>query len=318
MSHSIISVFDTSIAMYNLGNQIIMDAVNLELDELFKSSFIVRLPIDDITRNARRYNERSCLTFVGGTNVLNGDIRRYRQWNLTLHNIFRLRRVILMGCGWFQYEQQPVSIYTSWALHKVLSSTLLHSVRDEYTRRKLESIGIMSINTGCPTIWRLTPELTGLIQQKKSPNAVITITDYNQNRIRDKKMIEMVLDAYSKVVVFPQGIGDIAYVKSLGYQDKVHFLNPRLEEFNRVLKDGYDYIGTRLHAGIRALQMQCRSFIVGIDNRALEMKRDFNLPVLPQEEIDMISEWIERDYILDLNIPTDQINQWRSQFKSYK
>lgn len=76
MKNSVISVFDTSIAAYNIGNHIIMDAVKSEVMELFPDSFVLSLPVEDIKTNARRYNAISEISFVGGTNILNGDIRR--------------------------------------------------------------------------------------------------------------------------------------------------------------------------------------------------------------------------------------------------
>ena len=167
MKNSVISVFDTSIAAYNIGNQIILDAVKAELMELFPQSFVLSLPVEDIKTNTRRYNAMSDISFVGGTNILNGDIRRYRQWDLDLHNIFRLSNIVLMGCGWFQYEEQPITRYTQWAFDRIFSKKYIHSVRDEYTRAKLATIGIESINTGCPTLWRLTDAVIGQIPKEK-------------------------------------------------------------------------------------------------------------------------------------------------------
>ena len=100
---TVISVLDTGIATYNIGNQIIMDAV------------------------------RTCC---------HSDIRKYRQWDLSFCNIMRLKGLVLMGCGWWQYEHADTTPYTRWALHKVLSDKYLHSVRDSYTEKRLKDIGI--------------------------------------------------------------------------------------------------------------------------------------------------------------------------------
>jgi hypothetical protein len=40
----VISVLDTSIASYNLGNDIIMDAINSLVKDLFKKDFVYKLP----------------------------------------------------------------------------------------------------------------------------------------------------------------------------------------------------------------------------------------------------------------------------------
>lgn len=97
LTSSVISIFDTSIAAYNTGNQIIMDAVNLEIRDIFKEHFLVQLPVEDIKTNVRRYNSLSYISFLGGTNILNSDIRNYRQWDLSFHNILVLKNIVFNG-----------------------------------------------------------------------------------------------------------------------------------------------------------------------------------------------------------------------------
>lgn len=315
MENRVISIFDTSIAAYNIGNQIIMDAVKTELMDLFPESFVLSLPVEDVKRNARRYSGLSDISFVGGTNILNGDIRRYRQWDLSLHNIMTLSDIVLMGCGWFQYEERPITRYTRWAYDRILSKNYIHSVRDEYTRSKLATIGIDSINTGCPTLWRITDEVVSQIPRNKRPSVVITLTDYNRNRERDTKLLDICLRNYDTVYLFPQGVGDIPYITELEYSDRLQFVSPQIPAYNAILESGeVDYVGTRLHAGIRALQKSVRSFIIGIDNRAKEMAHDFGLPVLDEACIEELEDWIARPYDLNLNIPFERIESWKQQF----
>lgn len=316
MKNSVISIFDTAIASYNIGNQIIMDAVKTELMELFPQSFVLSLPVEDIKTNTRKYNAMSDISFIGGTNILNRDIRKYRQWDLSLHNIMILSEIVLMGCGWWQYEERPITRYTQWAFKKIFSKKYIHSVRDEYTRNKLATIGIDSINTGCPTLWRITDEVVHKIPKDKKRSAVITLTDYNRNKERDIKLLEICLRNYDVVYLFPQGTGDIPYITELGYLEQLQFVNPQIPAYNTILESGeVDYIGTRLHAGIRALQKSVRSFIIGIDNRAKEMARDFGLPVLDESRITELDAWINAPYNIKLNIPFENIESWKQQFK---
>ena len=317
LTSSVISIFDTSIAAYNTGNQIIMDAVNLEIRDIFKEHFLVQLPVEDIKTNVRRYNSLSYISFLGGTNILNSDIRNYRQWDLSFHNILVLKNIVLMGCGWFQYENIKITCYTKWAFNRVLSHQYVHSVRDTYTKEKLSSIDISSINTGCPTLWRLTNQITEKIPQKKAKRVIITLTDYNCDQERDRYLLDTCCKEYEQDYYFAQGTGDIQYLKDLGYAHKVTLLSPQLPCYNEILSQGnIDYIGTRLHAGIRALQNSVRSFIIGIDNRAIEMANDFCLPVLNQHNLSELTTLINKDYSLDLTIPFENINQWRAQFTS--
>lgn len=312
-----ISVFDTSTMAYNIGNEIIMDAVISQIDSIFSNDFIIHLPIEDIGRTARKYNRASEYTFVGGTNVLNGDIRRYRQWDMTLHNILVLQNIVLMGCGWFQYESKRPTIFSRWAFSKVLSKNVVHSVRDSYTLKKCEELGLNGIrfvNTGCPTLWNLTDKHISQISRDKSDHVIFTITDYNHKRDRDISLISQIRDNYKSIFFFPQGTGDVKYLSSLGNTDDIKIIAPRLSAFDAVLDGGADYIGTRLHAGIRALQRKKRSFIVGIDNRAIEMSLDFGLPVLDEKKISELDHWINSPYELSLNIPWSSIKEWKNQF----
>ena len=315
-----ISVFDTNIMAYNIGNEIIMDSVVGQLNEIFSNDFIIRLPIEDIGRTARKYNALSSYTFVGGTNALNGNLRKYRQWDLHLHNILILTDIVLMGCGWFQYEAFAPTKYTRWALSKILHKGIVHSVRDSYTLKKCQELqltGCRFINTGCPTLWRLTPEHISGIPHGKSDSVVFTLTDYNRDSDRDRRLIEQIISNYTSVYFFPQGTGDISYLANLGFSTGINIIAPRLRAFDALLDNGADYIGTRLHAGIRALQRQARSFIIGIDNRAIEMHNDFNIPVMPAKDIQQVDIWLNSDYSLDLAIPWEHINQWKKQFKNY-
>lgn len=155
------------------------------------------------------------------------------------------------------------------------------------------------------------------IPQKKAKRVIITLTDYNCDQERDRYLLDTCCKEYEQAYYFAQGTGDIQYLKDLGYAHKVTLLSPQLPCYNEILSQGnIDYIGTRLHAGIRALQNSVRSFIIGIDNRAIEMANDFCLPVLNQHNLSELTTLINKDYSLDLTIPFENINQWRAQFTS--
>ena len=313
---NLVSIFDTTIGSYNLGNNIIMDSVNLELSELFSESQFYKLPPMDIRRYTRNCIAKSDLTFFGGTNSLNANMRKYKQWDLRFRNVFSVRDVILMGLGWWQYENKPITPYTRYLLKETLSTKYIHSVRDNYTKEKLNTIGIKSINTGCPTLWRLNQQILNSIPKIKQESVVFTITDYNKDPYRDKIMINACQNNYKNVFCFPQGTGDIEYVKELGYKSNIEFLKPRIMDFNIILESNtVDYIGTRLHAGIRALQKSVHSIIIGIDNRAIEMGKNFGLLLINYEDIKELDELIKRREPIYLNIPFKEIDTWKAQFK---
>ena len=76
----VISILDTTISDYNLGNQIIMEAVNDILDELFWDDFMFRLQYAErFGRQSLRHMRHSDYIFWGGTNALTSHMNKYKQ-----------------------------------------------------------------------------------------------------------------------------------------------------------------------------------------------------------------------------------------------
>jgi polysaccharide pyruvyl transferase WcaK-like protein len=311
-----ISVFDTTISDYNLGNQIIMESVYKHLYGIFPEDFFFKVPYMEITRHTIDYLKRSDLTFFGGTNSLSGQMERYKQWDLTLRKSYQVRHVILMGIGWWQY-QSKTSWYTRLLLKNALSKKYFHSARESHTQAKLAEIGIENvINTGCPTLWDLSPEHCSNIPKHKSKDVMLTLTDYHPNVMRDKKILEILRANYETIYYWIQGEGDLDYLNQIKTNENVVLVHPRLESYDEALmRPDMDYVGTRLHAGIRALQKGRRALIIGIDNRALEMQKDFNLPVLHQDRIEELSHHVNDALPVKINLPVENIARWRNQFK---
>ena len=310
-----ISVFDTTVSNYNLGNQIIMEAVYKHLKEIFPMDFFFKLPYMEITDNTLTYIIWSDLIFFGGTNSLCGEMNKYSQWGLNKTNYKKIKNVILMGIGWWQY-QDVINRYTRKLLTHSLSSEYLHSVRDSYTEKKLNALGFDNIlNTGCPTLWELTERHCRDIPKEKAEAVVLTITDYMKNQQRDVEIFEVLKKNYSKIYAWIQGMGDYDYIKKTLDLQNVEIIGPDLKYYDDFLASNeVDYVGTRLHAGIRALQHKRRTTIIGIDNRASEMWRDFNIPVLPEKEIYRLNERLNSSFDIKINLPLEQIRKWKSQF----
>ena len=64
-------------------------------------------------------------------------------------------------------------------------------------------------------MWKMTPEFCNLIHKKKSKNVVITLTDYNRDRMLDRVILNIVKQNYETVYAWPQGIYDQEYIKEL-------------------------------------------------------------------------------------------------------
>ena len=192
----------------------------------------------------------------------------------------------------------------------------IHSVRDAYTEKFLHKIGITNVvNTGCPTMWGLLPEHCAAIPQKKADTVILTLTDYSQDVARDELLIKTLNEHYRSVYYWIQGANDYAYFKTLRGVENIKIIPPNLAAYDTFLKEHEtDFVGTRLHGGMRALQNKRRTIIIGIDNRAIELNRDFNIPVLNQNNMEQLSGMIEQPLITAIRLNTKNIALFLRQF----
>lgn len=318
-----IILYNPAISSMNIGDAIIGEGAKDNLDFLLKDSFIVEVSTHlPMSFYYMRYLKNADFKFVCGSNLLKSTFFGFkRQWDITLRLSKTCGPVILVGAGWWQYGNK-MNLYTKILLKSILSKEYIHSVRDEYTKKMLQSIGINNvINTSCATMWKLTSDHCRDIPTKKGRNVVFTLTDYNKDIKNDKMLIDILFKYYENIYFWPQGLEDMNYLRELNVStSKVKVLAPSLEAFNKVLLEGnVDYIGTRLHGGVRALQKKVRSIIVAIDNRAIEKNKDFNIPIILREEIEKIDEkFINVDFRTQINIPEENIKRWKEQFINEK
>lgn len=310
-------IFDTSIGTTNLGDHIIMDAVNQISDELFMNDFVINVPthfsihLKDVHK-LRKYDT----AIVGGTNLLKNSTLRNSQWKIGVKDLFALRhKVVLLGVGWWQYQDKPVSAYSKMMYKSLFTKRYLHAVRDNYTLQKLGEIGVKNVvNTGCPTVWELDEPHCSQINPKKRDKVIATITDYMRDPEHDRRMFDILKKNYREVYVWIQGSKDRTYIESL--TSDVRYIAPKLSAFDAFLEtESCEYVGTRLHAGIRALQKKRKAIIIGIDNRALEMRNDIGLNVLERQRIDLLEEKVHEEMSVKLYLDTEAINRWKTQFK---
>jgi len=241
----------------------------------------------------------------------------YNQWKINLIDGFFLNDIILIGVGWWQY-QNDANFYTRYLLKSVLNQDILHSVRDSYAETMLKKAGINNvINTSCATMWRLNEIHCQSIPTCKAEAVIATLTDYNKDLKNDFALIELLSKSYKKVYIWPQGFGDIDYINQLGLSKFAEVLSPKLEFYNAILanEESIDFVGTRLHAGVRALQNKRRTIILGIDNRAFEKAKDFNITVCPRDDLTRLKQLIDSDFETQINLPNENIARWKSQFK---
>lgn len=312
-----ISVLDTAITSSNLGNQIIMDSVYEIIDDLFPCDFLYSLPWEGpVSGAAHRYLRKSEYVFFGGTNSLSSHILLYKQMSFRFRDLIRFNDLTLLGMGWWQYQGKP-DMLTRLFLGRLLSKKNLHSVRDEYTKQMLSDVGIANVvNTCCPTTWKLTETHCLSIPKRKSENVLLTLTDYNKSRESDGRLIDTLLDSYKNVYYWIQGADDLAYIQSFDkHKGRIVIIPPSLKKYDEHLEyEDCDYIGTRLHAGIRAIQKKKRALILAVDNRAVEISKDVNLHITPRDDISGIQGFISGNYETKLKIPFEEIDRWKAQF----
>jgi polysaccharide pyruvyl transferase WcaK-like protein len=307
----------------NLGDLIIEEAVKREINNIFQNCEILSISSHVYpNRNHVGLARNSSFIFVGGTNILGSRMEKYKQWKISFLQKLELSRAILIGVGWEQYQESP-TWFTRISLKAVLSNNFLHSVRDSYSKNKLEEAGIKNvINTGCPTMWQLANLKSNDIQKDKSENALVMLTDYSKNPTLDAKLLSLISVHYKKIFIWPQGSGDHQYFKQLftstSNSNPIYFLEHSIKSFNSFLdsKVPFDYIGTRLHGGIKCLLAKRRSLILKIDNRATEIANDTNLPVAIRDDFEYIEKWIQGPSPTFLKIDNRSIELWKSQFNN--
>jgi len=309
----VVTLLDSAIASTNLGDQIIMQTVREEVARQLPDSFVYAVASHEwMGAKSRGLLERSDLVLTGGTSLLSSRMWWRPVWKVSPIDALRGLDVTLFGAGWYQFQGRP-DPYTRWLYRRVLSPCRLHSVRDEYTRRKLASIGLEQVvNTGCPTLWSLSPEHCAGIPRTSAERVVTTLNSYIPHRDHDARLLETLRRCYARVHFWIQSERDEAYARAL--DPTLEFLAPSLAAYDALLTsdEPIDYVGNRLHAGIRALQHGRRTLIVSIDNRAQEMGGDFDLPVVPRDGFDELATRIRGAVDIRIRLPTAAIERWRT------
>ena len=321
-----IVVFDTSQGTQNLGDYIIMDSINREMNFIFKYNFVTRYsthtPIARSYQNLHegmilRVLKKSKYKFIGGTNIFKNSLFNINpDWNINIFNIKFYKDSIAVGCG-SGLNAPKMNLYTKYIYKKILNPNIIHSTRDERTKEMLEGLGFKAINTGCPTLWGLTNEHCKKIATKKADSVIFTLTDYSKKSEKDQKLIDILNNNYKKVYFWVQGAEDYEHYKTLKNTGKIEIIYPNLEDYAKILDTGVDYIGTRLHAGIFAMQHYCRTIIIAIDERARDMDKTYNLQCINRENIENeLEKRINSKFETKINIDISKIEKWKNQFKN--
>lgn len=204
-SGNIIGLIDPSLEQggkwdVNLGDLIISDSVRYILEGLCGFKIHAQVPSLKKLEDDQFEALKKCdYVFVGGTNLLSSNMNEYRQWVIDLWDTFRLKDLILLGVCWWKYQPKP-NLYTRILLKRVLNRSKYHSVRDSFTKKQLGSIGIHNVlNTSCPTLWIITPEIQKSIPTQKATDVVFTLTCYNMRPDQDQQILKLLFENYRNV-----------------------------------------------------------------------------------------------------------------------
>ena len=317
-----IVLFDTAEASNNLGDSIIMDYCEKHIEKMFQDHpyFMYKIPTHVETgKSARRLNQESKISFVCGTNILKTSILAHKLWKISLMDVLQYKNICLMGVGWGNYTKFYTDPYTKWVYRKLFRNSFLHAVRDKYTKQQLESLGITNvIYTACPTMWELTPEHCNKIPKQKADSVMTTLTAYLPDVENDTLMLRTLCKLYNKIYFWSQQIEDIDYLMSLNIdRSNILIIPSTLKAYDDIMTNqNIDFVGTRLHAGIRALNQKCRSIIIAIDNRALEINKSSNLPICKRQEMSVLNKLLLEAINTDIKLPLKNISMWKQQFNT--
>ena len=323
-----IALLNTAIFSFNQGDYIIMESVKKQLSFLTSEAFVVEIATHSPMFHVRElglFNKNSFYDklqdidykFVCGTNLLAHNMHyRKTAWNINLRDTKHFGGAVLVGVGTCHSDEE-INAYTRKLYKQALAADYTHSVRDERTKKMMEDMGYKVINTGCATMWGLTESHCEKIPCTKKNKVVFTLTDYAMDPKNDKKMIDILRRNYDELVFWPQGVGDFEYFHSLGETKDIQIISPLLENYSCFLtQNDCDFVGTRLHAGIKAMQMLKRSIIIGVDNRARDMAANYGLHLIERETIEDLEAKINGTFSTKMKIKEENIRTFLAQFSA--
>ena len=325
-----ITLLDTSVGSTNLGDEIIMRCFKEEMADILKNSFILSVPthlrsfscaqaigkLPDTASEVRRSNYK----FACGTNLLMSNFfHRSNQWDLSLLSCRPLSGTVLVGVGGkIKLPKGLAGWYTKKVYARVLSKDYMHSVRTDRAKEALEKLGgYRAVNTGCVTLWKLTPDFCKGIHRDKADTAIVTLTDYNRNAELDRALLHIVGKNYKKVFFWPQGIYDRDYMLQLGSDAELTILPPSVDAYERVLNayDKLDYVGTRLHGGIFAMRHKARCVILTLDERMADMQMQIPNNCMSRARIPIdLEQKINSVFSTEVRINFEAMHKWKAQF----
>lgn len=301
-------VVDPGMASTNLGDQIISQAVHREFVSRLGpgSGQTTVIPMHGpLTAKSRAALRDADEVVVCGTNLMSNHMRFRTSWEWSREDIALTRgKLTIFGAGWWQYQVGTIDpLSARWM--RSMAGGRTWGVRDEYSADRLAAAGVSAVHVSCPTLWQVTRQRLPSDESR----VIATFTDYNQDPLADKRLIDLLESRYD-VLYWPQGPGDRQYIESLAPRGS-RFVDASVEAFDHELRQpGTAYVGLRLHGGIRAMQHGVPSLILTIDNRAREISRSVGMMAPSRHSFREISSALGGQPDVQLSLPTDAITSW--------
>ncbi|MDB7984041.1 polysaccharide pyruvyl transferase family protein [Faecalicoccus pleomorphus] len=311
-----IIILNTAMYSDNLGDEIIMYYYAKAMEGIISPKKLYNIATHRALSDTDVERLLNCkYAIIIGTNILSPQMELYSGWRFD-NRLIRMRNIILVGVGWWGYKKP--SIYSKYVYRNILSKNLIHSVRDEQTYNMLKSIGIDNVvNTDCLTMLGLDKSCVNIPEQK-SESVLFTLTSILGRVDNDKNLLKILRRNYNQLYYFPQGNTDLEYLKEITNIDDITIIDESFIAYTAFLRDTrrhFDYIGTRLHGGVHAMQNCRRSIIIAVDNRAIEIAHDTGIPVILESEVDeKLEPMINSKWKTEVKLNTKAIETWRNSF----
>ncbi|MDX1973249.1 MAG: polysaccharide pyruvyl transferase family protein [Candidatus Sumerlaeia bacterium] len=303
----------------NLGDLIIFDAIAREFDFLLSGNQVVRYSTQvELPWGAVWKNRRAACSLICGTNLLSSVLDKSTPWKLTPFQSRFVQPSCLIGVGWWSDQGEPTPEAVSF-FKRVLSKRLVHSVRDEMTASRLRAMGFANVeNTSCPTLWGLDGKTEADFAGPNRSTVLTMVSVWRKMPEEDRRLLAMLKKHYARVVVWPQGHKDLEYLAELGVEgvERLEYSMEALEAFIRSNPEA-EYLGYRLHGGIRCMQRGLRTLIIEVDNRAREIGRDTGLPTVERTDFARMQRWMEQGEAFRIRLNRAAIERVKNQFQVF-
>jgi polysaccharide pyruvyl transferase WcaK-like protein len=311
-------LLDTSIASDNVGDEIIVQAIQNHLTHILEDSYVTSASSHDgMGHFSRALASTADIVFMLGTNALSPSCQLNSSsfiWRVAMEDLDVLKdKVVLIGVG-ANRDYTSIDTHQLEFLNTILSRDYVHSTRDEAGKKLVESSGHAAVNTSCPTLWELDT-CADRVPTDKSDTVCFTLTMHKRSPL-DLQLLKVLYDSYDHIAFWPQQPRDLDYLESIADMRRIQVIPPSLRCYDAYLDNHQvDVIGTRLHGTIRGMQRGKRSIVISIDNRAREIAAMTGLPCVEREAISQeLPLRIKSNAPASLLLPEAEIQTFLAQF----